>query len=430
MSIAVLDRSHRAERGPDAAQLTSAFELFNELSTQLADTYRAMEERVGELNAELHAAAEQRLRELQEKERLAARLQSLLTLLPAGVVVLDQFGRITENNPAAAELLDVPLTGQLWRDVIKHCFAPRSDDGHEISLRNGRRISILTRSLDGEPGQLLLLTDLTETRALQQRLSRHQRLSEMGRMMSSLAHQIRTPLSAAMLYAGHLCDSVLSQEQARRFSFKLLDRLQHLEQQVKDMLIFVRGDVKLTDTISSAELLDALQRALEAPLANAGASVEFHNEDMLAQIRCNKDSVVGALMNLINNSLQAAGKGAKLQICCRVLALPERCLSIVVQDNGPGFDAQVAQKLTELFFTTKEQGTGLGLAVVRAVADAHHGEFSISAEPGQGARAEIRLPLCSPSSSLLTSSLSSSLPASLSLSSSLLSSSSLQEQAL
>jgi two-component system sensor histidine kinase FlrB len=92
----------------------------------------------------------------------------------------------------------------------------------------------------------LLLTDLTETRALQQRLSRHQRLSEMGRMMSSLAHQIRTPLSAAMLYAGHLCDSDLSQEQTRRFSYKLLDRLQHLEQQVKDMLIFVRGDVKLT----------------------------------------------------------------------------------------------------------------------------------------------------------------------------------------
>jgi two-component system sensor histidine kinase FlrB len=217
----------------------------------------------------------------------------------------------------------------------------------------------------------------------------------MGRMMSSLAHQIRTPLSAAMLYAGHLCDSDLSQEQTRRFSYKLLDRLQHLEQQVKDMLIFVRGDVKLTDTISSAELLDALQRALEAPLANAAASVEFNNEDALAQIRCNKDSVVGALMNLINNSLQAAGKGAKLQIHCRVLALPERCLSIVVQDNGPGFDTQIALKLSELFFTTKEQGTGLGLAVVRAVADAHHGEFSISAEPGCGARAEIRLPLWS-----------------------------------
>lgn len=387
------DPADPADPGVDAVQLASAFKLFNELSAQLADTYRAMEERVGELNAELHAAAEQRLRELQEKERLAARLQSLLSLLPAGVVVLDQSGRINQHNPAALELLGAPLTGVLWRDVIGRCFAPRSDDGHEISLRSGRRISIMTRSLDGEPGQLLLLTDLTETRALQQRLSRHQRLSEMGRMMSSLAHQIRTPLSAAMLYAGHLCEGGLPAEQSQRFAHKLLDRLQHLEQQVKDMLIFVRGDAKLTDTLISADLLDALQRAMEAPLANAGASVEFHDEAGGARIRCNKDSLVGALMNLVNNALQAAGKGARLAIACRVLALREPVLSIVVQDNGPGFDAQVAQRISELFFTTKEQGTGLGLAVVRAVADAHHGEFLISAEPGAGARAELRLPL-------------------------------------
>ncbi len=402
MSITALEYSHRAERAGGATQLASAFELFNELSTQLADTYREMEERVGELNAELHAAAEQRLRELQEKERLAARLQSLLSLLPAGVIVLDQFGRISQYNPAAFELLAASLpahsslTGQLWRDVIQRCFAPRSDDGHEVSLRDGRRINILTRSLDGEPGQLLLLTDLTETRALQQRLSRHQRLSEMGRMMSSLAHQIRTPLSAAMLYAGHLCDSELSPDQAQRFSHKLLDRLQHLEQQVKDMLIFVRGDVQLTDTITTIELFDALQRALEAPLAAADAQVEFDNDDGRAKICCNKDSVVGALMNLVNNSLQATGKGAKLKISCTALSSQQHYLSIVVQDNGPGFNAQVAQKITDLFFTTKQQGTGLGLAVVRAVADAHHGEFSISAEPGHGARAELRLPLWSP----------------------------------
>jgi two-component system sensor histidine kinase FlrB len=168
---------------------------------------------------------------------------------------------------------------------------------------------------------------------------------------------------------------------------------------VKDMLIFVRGDVKLTDTISSAELFDALQRALEAPLANAGAVVEFHDEAAGAAICCNKDSVVGALMNLINNSLQAAGKGARVLIDCRVLPLEQPCLSIVIQDNGPGFDGQVAQKISELFFTTKEQGTGLGLAVVRAVADAHHGEFSITAEPGLGARAELRLPVLATSHS-------------------------------
>jgi two-component system sensor histidine kinase FlrB len=382
-----------SERAPQAAQLASAFELFNELSTQLADTYRAMEERVGQLDSELHQVAEQRLRELQEKERFAARLQSLLTLLPAGVVVLDQFGRIAECNPAAIDLLGTPLTGELWREVIERAFAPRSDDGHEISLKDGRRISIVTRSLDGEPGQLLLLNDLTETRELQQRLSRHQRLSEMGRMLSSLAHQIRTPLSAAMLYAGHLNAGGLTPDQSAKFSFKLLDRLQHLEQQVKDMLIFVRGDVRLTDTIPSSVLIASLQRAIEAPAAAAAAHISIANQCVDALIHCNCESVVGALTNLVNNALQAVGKQAKISIDIELIEDMGQWVSIRIQDNGPGFDGNVARRLSEPFFTTKAQGTGLGLAVVRAVAEAHHGHFSITSEPGCGACAELRLPL-------------------------------------
>ena len=111
MALSAIERIH-PERAPAAEQLASAFELFNELSTQLTDTYRAMEERVGQLNSELHHVAEQRLIELQEKERFAARLQSLLSLLPAGVIVLDSFGRITECNPAAIDLLGHPLTGE------------------------------------------------------------------------------------------------------------------------------------------------------------------------------------------------------------------------------------------------------------------------------------------------------------------------------
>lgn len=392
MSISAVEQFHEVS---SPAQLASAFELFNELSRQLSDTYQAMESQVSQLNAELHRVAEQRLRELREKERLAARLQSLLMLLPAGVVVLDQQGRVSDSNPAAAELLGEPLRGVLWREVIARCFAPRSDDGHEISLRDGRRISIATRSLDGEPGQLLLLTDMTETRALQQRLSRHQRLSEMGRMMSSLAHQIRTPLSAAMLYAGHLCEGELQPEQIRRFSGKILDRLVHLERQVKDMLIFVRGDVKLTDTVTTRSLLEALQPAMEAPLAAAGARCSVHNDCPEAALHCNRDSVVGALMNLINNAIQAAGKGVALDIRCELVEDGGH-VRISVTDDGPGFDGAVARQLNEPFFTTKAQGTGLGLAVVRAVAAAHRGAFSITAEPGRGASAALELPLWSP----------------------------------
>lgn len=395
---AVQERIH-PEHAPAAAQLASAFEMFNELSAQLSDTYREMEQRVVQLDGELHRVAEQRLQELQEKERVASRLQSLLTLLPAGVVVLDQFGRIADCNPAAIDLLGSPLTGgssltgELWREVIQRSFAPRGDDGHEISLRDGRRISIATRSLDGEPGQLLLLTDLTETRALQQRLSHHQRLSDMGKMVASLAHQIRTPLSTAMLYAGHLCEGRLSQTQSEKFAHKLLDRLQHLEQQVKDMLMFARSDVKLSDTITTAELFDAITAAIETPIGNVNAELVMTNTAESALLHCNKDSVVGALTNLVNNALQACGREARIEIDCRIVSVDAtNWISIAVSDNGPGFDRAVGERLHEPFFTTKSQGTGLGLAVVRAVAQAHQGHFTITSKPGCGARAELRLP--------------------------------------
>ncbi len=380
-------------------QLASAFELFNDMSAQLADTYQQMEQQVGSLNAELHSVAEQRLQELKEKEQITNRLENLLSLLPAGVVVLDNKGVVTECNPAALDFLGEPLVGQAWRDIIQRCFAPQVDDGHEISLKDGRRISMVTRSMQGEPGQLILLTDHTETRELQRRLDRHRRLSEMGRMMSSLAHQIRTPLSAAMLYAGHLCDSDLTPEQSHRFSEKVLSRLNHLDQQVKDMLIFVKGDVKLTDTISLAELFLALEAAMEVPVSSAQALYQISNKHPDIMLQCNRESMVGALMNLVNNALQAKASAAEsgaeqgIELAISSCLLDDDRVEITIADNGPGISAQVLKNMEEPFFTTKSQGTGLGLAVVRAVALAHHGEFELRSQLGTGTRASMTFPV-------------------------------------
>jgi two-component system sensor histidine kinase FlrB len=170
--------------------------------------------------------------------------------------------------------------------------------------------------------------------------------------------------------------------------------LQHLEQQVKDMLIFARGDVKLTDTITTAALIEALHAAIEAPMAQAQARLSVVNEAEHALLHCNKDSVIGALTNLVNNSLQARTAAASIAIRCRLaLTDKQRWIVFTIEDNGPGFDRETAARLNEPFFTTKAQGTGLGLAVVRAVAEAHQGQFTITSEPGSGACAELRLPL-------------------------------------
>ncbi len=368
--------------------LKTAFDLFNELSLKLADSYQHLEQRVVDLTSELDNVSEQRYQELQQKEQLASRLETLINVLPGGVIVLDKKGTIVESNPAAELLLESKLSGQYWRDVIGRCFAPRDDDGHEVSNRAGKRISIVTRSLD-EDGQIILLTDQTETRQLQAELSRNERLSALGKMVSTLAHQVRTPLASAMLYANHIHKQDLPIEQRHDFTHKLLNRLHYMERQVRDMLLFVKGDIPITDKVSVSELQKTLAETVEMPIKAHSASCYWDIGMGEGVLQCNLDAVIGALLNLVNNSLQATHAS---EITIR-FQQEEHFVAISILDNGPGIEENIQDKLQDLFFTTKDQGTGIGLSVVKVVAQSHGGSFALSNRTDGGACACLRLPL-------------------------------------
>ncbi|MEK1942198.1 MAG: ATP-binding protein [Pseudomonas sp.] len=375
--------------------LEQAFAMFSQMSNQLSDSYNLLEARVTELKGELALVSAQRMQELAEKERLAHRLQSLLDVLPGGVIVIDGHGVVREANPVACALLGKPLVGMLWREVIARNFAPRKDDGHEVSLKNGRRLSIATRSLSAEPGQLVLLNDLTETRQLQDQLARHERLSALGRMVASLAHQIRTPLSAALLYASHLTEQVLPVDQQQRFASRLKERLHELEHQVRDMLVFARGELPLPDRLAPKKLYDALRAAAEPHVQ--GMNVRWQCDAHGGELLCNRDTLVGTVLNLMENAIQAAGRSANLKVHFYVRG---QNLRLCISDNGPGIDATTMARLGEPFFTTKTTGTGLGLAVVKAVARAHQGELLLRSRPGRGTCAILVLPLISVASQI------------------------------
>ncbi|MEQ4222691.1 ATP-binding protein [Pseudomonas viridiflava] len=378
--------------------LEQAFSLFNQMSAQLTDSYGHLEARVTELKGELAQAGVQRIQELAEKERLANRLQNLLDLLPGGVIVIDGMGVVREANPAAIDLLGQPLLGMLWRHVISRCFAPREDDGHEISLKDGRRLSISTRSLDAEPGQLVLLNDLTETRRLQEQLARHERLSSLGRMVASLAHQIRTPLSAAMIYASHLTEQELPVETQQRFAGRLKERLHELEHQVRDMLVFARGELPLTDRIAPGALFQALQNAAATHLQ--GGAVRWQCDSVDGELLCNRDTLVGALLNLVENAVQASAGRTRLKVHVYSRG---NTLRLCISDNGSGMDQAALARIGEPFFTTKTTGTGLGLAVVTAVTRAHQGGVQYRSRVGRGTCAIVSLPLIPASSSVSAS---------------------------
>jgi len=366
----------------------SALDMFNRMSRQITDSYRTLESRVNQLSGELSEESLQRQQELEKKEQLADQLTTLLKALPAGVVVLDSQGVVTQTNPAAVGLLGEPLDGEHWIDVIQRCFAPRQDDGHEISLKDGRRVSIEIRTMENQPGQLILLTDMTETRQLQSQLAHAQRLSAMGKMVASLAHQIRTPLSAAILYGGHLTEADLDEEMRQRCANRLMSRLSHLEQQVRDMLIFARGETRLAEELSVITLAVALKSAVDAIAERSGAELILDARGAEGHLLCNRDALVGACTNLVNNSIEAGATSVRLD-----LSGCDHELAIEVSDNGLGFDPAMAPRLQEAFYTTKSHGTGLGLAVVLAVVNAHQGRFAINSNGQGGAQAMICLPL-------------------------------------
>ncbi len=399
--------------------LRQAFELFNEMSQQLSSSYENLECQVQLLTGELAEVSAARIKELKEKERLADRLHSLLQLLPGGVVVLDGNGRVQECNLAAKMFLapsslpvectdgarsdadkeQVDIYGQLWRNIIKDNFCPKEDDGHEVSLNNGKRLSIQTSSLENEPGQIILMTDQTQTRMLQDKLARHERLMAMGNMVASLAHQIRTPLSGATLYAQHLANDKLDRDTRENFSKKLGRQLKNIEAQVRDMLIFARGSAPLNQIMDIPQLLELLEDSKSILQNQFQTHIDIifdepssHNHQYI-EIQCHQESLIGAIQNLMTNGIEAAEEITQdVKLTVR-LGIEGHSLNISVSDNGPGIKNHQKNKLTDGFFSTKSNGTGLGLSVVKAVIRAHHGQLGFYNQAQGGAIFVISLPL-------------------------------------
>ncbi|APE01213.1 PAS domain-containing sensor histidine kinase [Alteromonas mediterranea] len=320
----------------------------------------------------------------------ASRLEHLLQVMPAGVIVIDGKGIVRQANEQAKALLGEPLEEEVWRRIITRSFKPRADDGHEVSLVDGRRVKLSITPLENEPGQLIVITDLTETRQLQARVSHMQRLSSLGKMVASLAHQIRTPLSAAMLYASNLTRKGLGQEAQEQFANKLTDRLKELESQVNDMLLFAKsGEEQVVSNITLSELLTSVEGSAQIMTVQAHQTLGFSGFEQEVSITGNLTALQGALLNLIHNASQVTPKGELVAVDASVSG---NRLNIAVTDKGPGVPEGLKHKIFEPFFTTKNNGTGLGLAVVKSVVNAHNGTLSVFNTPEGGACFSVSLP--------------------------------------
>ncbi|MBW9272777.1 MAG: PAS domain-containing protein [Candidatus Thiodiazotropha sp. (ex. Lucinisca nassula)] len=368
--------------------LESAFKLFNQLSEELTGSYQQLQQQVLELNQELAAARSERMVQLAEKERLADRLERLLETLPAAVIVLDGEERVREFNPAALKLLGTLNEYDAWPKVMRAAVLTGDISGSELKLRNGRLLTLSSSRLEQTPGRILVLLDITETRRLQERLNRHERLTAMGEMSAQLAHQMRTPLSTALLYVSHLASDHLVPQKRHQFTAKLRNRLQHMERQIHDILLFARGGDAGESRLSLGKLLTAFAASVEQDLADAKVKLLIDDQSQERAIMIGRpDALQGLLNNLLENAVQQGASEVRL-----ILRVGSE-IELDVADNGHGIPDDLHQRIFDPFFTTRNAGTGLGLAVVQNLVLNHGGEITSGHSDSGGALFHLRFPL-------------------------------------
>jgi two-component system sensor histidine kinase FlrB len=316
---------------------------------------------------------------------LAARLSALVKGIPGGVLLLDSLGDIQECNPAAGELLGDPLLGQSFAAVLARAAANGGGAVDHTELRNGRFVTLSRRYLSGG-GEVVLVTDITESHMMQVLLTRQQRLLTLGELAAGLAHQIRTPLAAALLYASQMTLPNRTGDDLARCGEKTVGSLKQLDKLVNDMLAFAHGGAA-RETVSVSALLEQVAQWLR-PVLRAGIRLTIRTEAPDLVVRANAPSLVSAVLNLATNALQAATADLDLELLARRSG--DRA-QIVVSDNGPGVPAQNRERIFEPFFTTRARGNGIGLAFVKSTIEAHHGSVRL-AESTRGATFIIDLP--------------------------------------
>jgi len=374
-------------------ELQDAFKAFNDLSVQLSTSYNALEQQVVGLTEELAASKSERIAELQEKELLAKRLESILHALPAGVVVLDGEGVIQNYNAIALELLGEPLDNQIWNMVSQRVFDIDSSQ-QELRLKNNKWVTISTCPLGKQPGQIILLNDVTERKHQQIKLDQQQRLVTMGQTAASLAHQIRTPLSSAILYSSNLKRQNLKEDDRFAITEKLMARLRHLEHLINDMLVYASGSTSNNNEFKLTELVSELLQTTDSHLVASKTRFNWLNRvEQDVYLKGNKQMLMSSLINLFVNAIQAMGNNGELELITYLE--DDDMLLIEIKDNGPGIDNNDVQSIFEPFYTTKSDGTGLGLAVVRAVVNAHNGEVQVKHAKPNGTIFKINIPVYS-----------------------------------
>jgi len=334
----------------------------------------------------------------------------LVDNLLSGVVVADAGGTVTALNTAGQRILGVTLAdaqGKHYRQVVGRseemvrlmdgCLQDRVGrsrvlvrlrDGKGGSGHLGASVSPLEPDSTGAAGVLCIFSDLTQIRQVEERVRLRENLAEVGHQSAGIAHEVRNALATILGYARLAARAPA--EEAREHASAIGQEVQSIQAVLTDYLQFARPLSLNLERLQLGDLAREVVVDLLRESGGEGASVQVSGE--FGEVEGDELLLRQAIGNLVRNGREAAGADGRVALVGRTLA-PDGEVVLEVYDDGPGLPEEIdVEELFRPFYTTKRDGTGLGLSMVRKTVVYHDGEITVDRGPWGGARFTVTLP--------------------------------------
>ncbi|MDE3136829.1 MAG: hypothetical protein KGL59_09655 [Acidobacteriota bacterium] len=388
--------------------LAQAFVSFTEAAGSLEKSYGQLQAEVTRLRAELERANSELTASLAENARVRRFLARVLEGLPCGVLALAE-GELRLANPEAERLLGIGSEWKWGEGALPEPIArllhseTRGPDGSRWEYVMGEgaapRTLAVTASgvaeVDGKAGgQIVILRDVTEEKRLAAEREAARRVQALGEISTLLAHEIRNPLGSLELFAGLIADSTAEMPEVRKWVDHLQAGLRGLSATANNVLQFHSEpspqlvptllDRLLRETVEFLRPL-ARQRCLQASVINRVGTVE---------IVADPHRLRQAFFNLSLNAFRAMSAGGTVYVRLDWAPGAEgRRVQVEVEDNGCGISAEHVERIFEPGYTTHAGSPGLGLAVVKTVAEQHGATLAVRSTPGRGTTFTLTFPV-------------------------------------
>ncbi len=338
----------------------------------------------------------------------------LISRLPVGIIATDQDGRIRTFNSAAAA-----MTGRKVESVrngkpetvlpaeLSRFFALQEQrdelTDRDVVIQGGDGVSY-SLHLSSLPvynqdsafmGRVLLMYDLTDLKRLQKEIQRHDRLVALGKMAAGVAHEVRNPLSSIKGFATLLGSKFKEGSQEHEAADLMVQEAERLNRSISELLNYARPTTLRREPVNLGAMVDSALKLISSDAQSLGVKTSLDIEPDLPAVQVDRDKINQVLLNLYINGLQAmehADSEKELRVSVH-RDQAGKMLVIKVQDTGCGIPAEDLDRVLDPYFTTKPEGTGLGLALAYKIIDEHNGFIRFSSCEGEGTTVAVSLPI-------------------------------------